>query len=68
MAKRILIVDDHVPTRALIRTILEAEKTESFEVLEAGTGTEPANRWWKRSTTDAFASPVTWRWTTRPPC
>ncbi len=40
MAKRILIVDDHVPTRALIRTILEAEKTESFEVLEAGTGTE----------------------------
>ena len=40
MAKRILIVDDHVPTRALIRTILEAEKTESFEVFEAGTGTE----------------------------
>jgi two-component system OmpR family response regulator len=40
MAKRILIVDDHVPTRALIRTILEAEKTEQFEVFEAGTGTE----------------------------
>ncbi len=40
MAKRILIVDDHVPTRALIRTILEQEKTDTFEVLEAGTGTE----------------------------
>ena len=40
MAKRVLVVDDHVPTRALIRTILEAEKTEQFEVYEAGTGTE----------------------------
>ena len=38
MAKRVLVVDDHVPTRALIRTILEAEKTEQFEVFEAGTG------------------------------
>ena len=40
MSKRVLVVDDHVPTRALIRTILEAEKTEQFEVFEAGTGTE----------------------------
>jgi DNA-binding response OmpR family regulator len=40
LAKRVLVVDDHVPTRALIRTILEAEKTEQFEVVEAGTGTE----------------------------
>jgi DNA-binding response OmpR family regulator len=40
MAKRVLCVDDHVPTRALIKTILEAEKSESFEVIEAGTGTE----------------------------
>jgi len=40
LAKRVLVVDDHVPTRALIRTILEAEKTEQFEVFEAGTGTE----------------------------
>ena len=40
MAKRILIVDDHVPTRALIRTILEQEKTDTFDVAEAGTGTE----------------------------
>jgi DNA-binding response OmpR family regulator len=40
MAKRILIVDDHVPTRALIRTILEQEKTDTFDVVEAGTGTD----------------------------
>ena len=40
MAKRVLVVDDHVPTRALIRTILEAEKTEKFQVFEAGTGTD----------------------------
>ncbi len=40
MAKRILIVDDHVPTRALIRTILEQEKMDTFDVVEAGTGTE----------------------------
>lgn len=38
--KKVLVVDDHVPTRALIRTILEAEKTHVFEVTEAGTGTE----------------------------
>ncbi|HXY41252.1 MAG TPA: response regulator [Vicinamibacteria bacterium] len=40
MAKRVLVVDDHPPTLALIRTILEAEKTEQFEVFEAATGTE----------------------------
>ena len=40
MAKKVLVVDDHVPTRVLIKTILEAEKSETFEVLEAGTGTE----------------------------
>lgn len=40
MAKRILVVDDHPPTRVLVRSILEAEKTDAFEVLEAGTGTE----------------------------
>lgn len=40
MSKKVLVVDDHVPTRALIKTILEAEKSETFEVLEAGTGTE----------------------------
>jgi CheY-like chemotaxis protein len=40
MAKRVLVVDDHAPTRVLIRTILEAEKGERFEVHEAATGTE----------------------------
>jgi DNA-binding response OmpR family regulator len=40
MGKRVLVVDDHVPTRTLIRTILEAEKGEGFEVIEAGTGTD----------------------------
>lgn len=39
MSRRILVVDDHAPTRALVRTILEAEKGERFEVVEAGTGT-----------------------------
>jgi CheY-like chemotaxis protein len=40
MAKRVLIVDDHAPTRTLIRTILESEKATSFEAVEAGSGTE----------------------------
>ena len=40
MAKRVLVVDDHGPTRVLIRTILEAEKTDAFSVVEAVNGTE----------------------------
>jgi two-component system OmpR family response regulator len=40
MAKRVLVVDDHAPTRALIRTVLEAEKNETFHVVEAATGTD----------------------------
>jgi DNA-binding response OmpR family regulator len=40
MAKRVLVVDDHVPTRSLVKALLEAEKTETFEVVEAGSGTE----------------------------
>jgi DNA-binding response OmpR family regulator len=40
MPKRVLIVDDHAPTRTLIRTILEAEKTDQFTVADAATGTE----------------------------
>ena len=40
MAKRVLIVDDHGPTRTLIRAILEAEKAGTFEVAEAGTASE----------------------------
>src|SRR5881397_3655982 len=35
--KKILLVDDHAPTRTLVRTILESEKYENFE---AATGTE----------------------------
>jgi DNA-binding response OmpR family regulator len=40
MAKRVLVVDDHAPTRALIRSVLDAEKSDRFEVVEAGSGTE----------------------------
>jgi two-component system catabolic regulation response regulator CreB len=40
MAKRVLVVDDHAPTRTFVRTVLEAEKSESFEVVEAATGSE----------------------------
>jgi DNA-binding response OmpR family regulator len=40
MPKKVLVVDDHVPTRSLIKTILEAEKNEAYDVIEAGTGTE----------------------------
>jgi CheY-like chemotaxis protein len=40
MAKRVLIVDDHVPTRTVIRAVVEGQKAEQFEVFEAGTGTE----------------------------
>lgn len=40
MSKRILVVDDHPPTRALVKTVLEAERTEVYEVVEAGNGTD----------------------------
>jgi CheY-like chemotaxis protein len=40
MPKRILVVDDHAATRALVRAILEGEKTEKFEVIEATNGLE----------------------------
>ena len=40
MAKRILIVDDHAPTRGTIRTLLEADKNQKFEIYEAANGTE----------------------------
>jgi CheY-like chemotaxis protein len=38
--KRVLVVDDHAPTRALIKGILDAEKGVKFETVEAATGTE----------------------------
>jgi DNA-binding response OmpR family regulator len=38
--KRVLVVDDHPPTRAIMRNILEADKADPFEVIEAATGAE----------------------------
>ena len=40
MAKRILVVDDHAPTRALIRSILDAERSDTFAVVEAACGAD----------------------------
>jgi len=40
MAKRILIVDDHPPTLALIRAVLEAEKYQDLTIREANAGAE----------------------------
>lgn len=40
MAKRVLVVDDHAPTRALVRSILDAERSDRFHVVEAANGTE----------------------------
>ncbi len=38
--KRILIVDDHPPTRFLIRSILEAERDQRYDIVEAACGTD----------------------------
>jgi CheY-like chemotaxis protein len=38
--KRVLVVDDHAPTRALVKSILEAEKGTKFETVEAASGSE----------------------------
>jgi DNA-binding response OmpR family regulator len=38
--KRILVVDDHPPTRAVIRSILEGDRSEPLDVIEAGTGAD----------------------------
>lgn len=40
MPKRVLIVDDHAPTRTLVRSILEAEPGDTFTVVEAASGME----------------------------
>lgn len=40
MPKRVLVVDDHPATRSLIRSVLESEKYDTFDVVEAGTGAE----------------------------
>jgi CheY-like chemotaxis protein len=39
-SKRVLLVDDHAPTRVLIRALLESEKAMQFSVVEAATATE----------------------------
>jgi two-component system sensor histidine kinase/response regulator len=44
MEKRVLVVDDHEPTRRLIRTLLEAERREAYVVEEAATGAECLRR------------------------
>ena len=33
-------MDDHAPTRTLIRTVLESDKNDPLQVVEAGTGTD----------------------------
>jgi DNA-binding response OmpR family regulator len=38
MSKRILVADDHAPTRSLVRAILD--ETKAFDIVEAETGRE----------------------------
>ena len=38
MAKRVLIVDDHAPTRSLVKAMIEADRADNFEVVEAEDG------------------------------
>lgn len=38
--KKVLVVDDHAETRTLIRSLLENDRSDTFEVVEAGTGTD----------------------------
>jgi two-component system response regulator ResD len=38
MAKRVLVVDDHPAARSVIRSILETEKSQTYQVTEAATG------------------------------
>jgi CheY-like chemotaxis protein len=45
MAKRILVVDDHAPTRTLVRAILESDRTEKFEIVEGSNGLECLQRY-----------------------
>ena len=40
MPKRVLVVDDHAATRATVRALLESDKNQEFEVVEAANGTE----------------------------
>lgn len=40
MPKRVLVCEDHAPTRALIRALLEADKGEQFDIVDAPTGAD----------------------------
>jgi len=40
MPKKVLVVDDHEATRKLIRAVLERERNETIEVVEAANGKE----------------------------
>ena len=52
MPKRVLVVDDHPATRNLIRSVLESEKYDQFEVVEAATGAECLRAFDERSPFD----------------
>jgi DNA-binding response OmpR family regulator len=52
MPKRVLVVDDHPATRNLIRSVLESEKYEEFEVVEAANGAECLRAFDERSPFD----------------
>ena len=43
--KKILLVDDHAPTRMMFRKIL-AQQDASYEILEASNGGRPAKPPW----------------------
>ena len=40
MVKRVLVVDDHPAARSVIRSVLETEKSQAYEVTEAATGSD----------------------------
>lgn len=40
MPKRVLVCEDHAPTRQLIRALLEGDKNDQFDVTEAASGAD----------------------------
>jgi CheY-like chemotaxis protein len=38
MPSRILVVDDHGPTRSMIRSMIEADRSAKYDVVEAASG------------------------------
>lgn len=51
-SKRVLVVDDDRPTRALIRAILDGERGHRLEVFEAENGEECLRAWQERGPFD----------------